>query len=300
MKMNKAKVIDVQTQMTTKKGALWPLELKEMFEAVFKHKIPYYQTEEEMIQSFREAGARVMIRLASGDKKDFGQIQEAHDYVAQLKRDYLDVVIGFWVPLDPRLSLLKNLRELERCIKDLGSFGYYHNGMLSGIPANDKSLYPLYELCQEEGVPVKISTGHTAAGAGTPGGSGIHLKIEHPIPNIDDVAADFPQLTVIGAHCAWPFHNEMISVMVHKTNVYNDLHGWSPKYFPTELKREVNGRLKGRFLFGSDYPFFEYQRLFRDWEAEGYKPEVLENVYYKNAQRVFGLLKKEAKEWMRN
>ena len=131
--------------------------------------------------------------------------------------------------------------------------------------------------------------GHTALGAGTPGGSGRHLKHERPIPVLDDVAADFPDLIVMGAHCPWPFHNEMISVMVHKTNVYCDLHGWSPKYFPAELKREINGRLRSRFLFGSDYPFFEYERLFRDWESEGYKPEVLEGVYYKNAQRVFGL-----------
>jgi hypothetical protein len=141
----------------------------------------------------------------------------------------------------------------------------------------------------EARVPVRTSVGHTAAGAGLPGGGGLHLKMENPIPNIDDVAADFPALTVIGAHCPWPFHNEMISVMLHKANVYNDLHGWSPKYFPPELKREIQGRLQDRFMFGSDYPFFSYERLFRDWEAEDYKTEVLEKVYYKNAQRVFRL-----------
>ncbi len=76
--------------------------------------------------------------------------------------------------------------------------------------------------------------------------------------------------------------------MLHKTNVYNDLHGWLPRYFPAEIKREINGRLKNRFLFGSDFPFFTHQRLYEDWEAQDYKPEILENVYYRNAQRVFG------------
>ena len=80
----------------------------------------------------------------------------------------------------------------------------------------------------------------------------------------------------------------MIAVLVHKANVYNELHGWSPKYFPAELKREINGRLQDRFMFGSDYPWFAYERLFQDWEAEGYKSEVLDKLYCKNAQRLFG------------
>jgi len=287
--MGEIKVIDVQTQMTTKKGALWPIELKEMFEITFKHKFPYYQTEEEMVAGFKKSGARVILLPKSADKTDFGEIREAHDYVYELKEKYPDIIAGFWITLNLELSFLNNLRELERCITKLGSFGYYHNGMMCGVRANDKTLYPLYELCQEQQVPIKISVGHTAAGAGSPGGSGIRLETERPIPHVDDVAADFPELTVIGAHPAWPFHNEMTSVMVHKANVYNDLHGWSPKYYPAELKREINGRLKNKFLFGSDFPFFEYERLYNDWDAEGYKPEVIEKVFYKNALQIFKL-----------
>lgn len=118
---------------------------------------------------------------------------------------------------------------------------------------------------------------------------GVRLATERPIPNIDDVAAQFPELTIIGAHCPWPFHSEMISVLVHKANVYNEVHGWSPKYFPEELKKETNSRLKTKILFGSDYPFFTFERLVKDWEAECYKPEVLENVFYKNAEKIFGI-----------
>lgn len=282
------KVIDVQTQMTTEKGAMWPLSYKEFFEAAFKTTIPYYQTEEEMMDGFREADAQVILVPPTGGKDDFGEIRNAHDYMAQLKTDYPDVVYSFWVSPVPGVSIIKWIRELERCVKELGSAGIYYNGFLHGIPASDKLLYPFYDLCQEAGVPVKISVGHTAAGAGLPGGSGIHLlRTESPV-HIDDVAADFPHLNVIATHCPWPYHNEMISVMLHKANVYNDLHGWLPRYFPEEVKREINGRLKHKFLFGSDYPFFTFQRLYHDWEAQGYKPEVLENVYYRNAQRVFG------------
>jgi hypothetical protein len=144
-------------------------------------------------------------------------------------------------------------------------------------------------VCAEAGVPVKLSVGMTAIGQGRPGGGGIHLSHENPIPYVDDVAVQYPGLTIIAAHCAWPFHNEMIAVLMHKANVYNELHGWSPKYFPPELKREINGRLQDRFMFGSDHPWFSYERLFRDWESEGYKAGILEKIYVKNAGRILGL-----------
>ena len=283
------KVIDVQTQMTTEKGALFP-GMKEFFEAAFKTKIPYYQSEQEMIDYFKSADAKVILVTPAGSKMDFGEIRAVYDYVGQLKKDYPDTVAGFWAGFHPELSIHKCLAELERCIKDLGCIGYYHMGDLGlGVPANDPKVYPYYQMCMEANVVAKTSVGHTAAGAGLPGGGGVRLKYERPIPVIDDIAVDFPSLTVIGAHCPWPFHNEMISVMLHKANVYCDLHGWSPKYFPPELKKEINGRLKNKFMFGSDYPFFPFERMYQDWEAEGYKPEVLENVYCNNAKRVFNL-----------
>jgi predicted TIM-barrel fold metal-dependent hydrolase len=241
-----------------------------------------------MMNGFREAEARVVLVSPTWGKQDFGEITAIHDYVGQLKKEYPDVVYSFWVSPAPGVNIIKWIRELERCIKDLGSAGVYYNGFSTGIPANDKYLYPFYDLCQEAGVPIKISVGHTAAGAGMPGGTGIHLRTENPI-YIDDVAADFPSLKIIATHCPWPYHNEMISIMLHKANVYNDLHGWLPRYFPPEIKREINGRLKQRFLFGSDFPFFAFQRLYDDWESQDYKPEALENVFYRNAQRVFGV-----------
>jgi predicted TIM-barrel fold metal-dependent hydrolase len=71
---------------------------------------------------------------------------------------------------------------------------------------------------------------------------------------LDDVAADFPGLTVILAHPSVPWQAEAISMAVHKSNLYIDLSGWSPKYFPAEPVRAAGGMLSGKVLFGSDYP----------------------------------------------
>ena len=281
------KAIDLQTQMTTKKGALFPKALKASFEVTFKTKIPYYQTEEEMMQVFRDAGIKAIFLVPT--PADFKKMGEIGVYAAKLKDDYPDVVYGSWAAYNPGMNIDKYVTELEKYIDNFGSFGIFYYGASTGVPANDEKLFPIYELCANKKVPVKISVGHTALGAGMAGGMGIRLGTERPIPNIDDVAAKFPKLTIIAAHCPWPFHSEMISVMIHKGNVYNEVHGWSPKYFPEELKRETNSRLKNKIMFGSDYPFFSYERLFGDWDAEGYKPEVMQNIFYKNAERVFGI-----------
>jgi predicted TIM-barrel fold metal-dependent hydrolase len=103
------------------------------------------------------------------------------------------------------------------------------------------------------------------------------------------VAADFPELTIIMIHPAWPWHEEQIAVLLHKGNVYADLSGWAPKYFPDVIKREVNGRLQDKFMFGSDYPEIPPKRWLKEFESAGYKSEVMEKVLYKNALRILKL-----------
>lgn len=287
------KAIDVQVQTFTRESRKFhpdPERIELMARKVFKRESVFIG-EEELISGLRTAGVKAVLMSPMGGAKadrDPAQIKDMHDYMGHLKKTYPDAVLGCWGDIDPRLGY-QGARELERCIRDVGMLGIYTGAILTGIPVNDKQYWPLYNVCAEAGATVKLSVGMTAIGQGTPGGGGIHLSHENPIPYVDDVAIQFPHLRILAAHCAWPFHNEMIAVMIHKSNVHNELHGWSPKYFPPELKREINGRLQDRFMFGSDFPWFSYERLFGDWETEGYKPEVLEKVYHRNAGRILGL-----------
>ena len=288
------KAIDVQVQTFTREAMKYhpdPENIELMARTVFK-RASAFMDEKDFIAGLRSAGVKAILMSPMGwarPERELAQIREMHDYMGHLKKSYPDTILGCWGDIDPRLGY-KGARELERCIKDVGMLGIYTGAIMTGIPVTDKLYWPLYDVCAEAGVPVKLSVGITAVGQGMPGGGGVHLAYENPIPYVDDVAVQFPNLTIIAAHCAWPFHNEMVAVMVHKANVHNELHGWSPKYFPPELKREISGRLQDRFMFGSDHPWFAYERLFRDWESEGYKPEILEKVYYKNTQTIFRFL----------
>ena len=93
----------------------------------------------------------------------------------------------------------------------------------------------------------------------------------------------------VAAHPAWPWQEEMLAIALHKTNVYFDLSGWSPRHFPPSLVRFTNSVLQDRALFGSDYPFFTPERWLRDFEAVDFKPEVRQKVLLTNAQKLLGL-----------
>src|SRR5579871_1813587 len=124
---------------------------------------------------------------------------------------------------------------------------------VQGFFPNDRMAYGLYEVIAEHKLPAIFHSGHSGIGTGMPGGGGLRLKYSNPI-HLDDVAADFPDMTIIIAHPSWPWQDEALSVCLHKPNVYIDLSGWSPKYFPPQLVTRANGQLKHKMLFGSDYP----------------------------------------------
>ena len=106
---------------------------------------------------------------------------------------------------------------------------------------------------------------------------------------IDYVAVDFPGLTIVMAHPSVPWQDEAISIATHKANVYIDLSGWSPKYFPPQLVRAAGGLLKRKVLFGSDFPLITPDRWLHDFEALDVKPEVRPLILKDNAVRVLGL-----------
>jgi hypothetical protein len=81
----------------------------------------------------------------------------------------------------------------------------------------------------------------------------------------------------------------MTAVALHKGNVFWEVSGWAPKYFPPQLKTDIRGRLRDKIIFGSDYPSIPHGRLLREWIELGYSDEVMEQVFHLNAERVLGL-----------
>ena len=127
------------------------------------------------------------------------------------------------------------------------------------------------------------------SGAGAPGGGGVKLKFTRPIPYLDDVAADFPDLTIIGAHPAWPYQDEALAVARHKSNYFIDLSGWAPRYFPPALVEQSRSILQDKVLFGTDYPLLTPERWLKDFETLDFKPDAKAKILKSNAVKVLGL-----------
>jgi len=90
------------------------------------------------------------------------------------------------------------------------------------------------------------------------------------------------------AHPSFPWQDEALSICTHKPNVYIDLSGWSPKYFPPNLIQYANTLLKDKVLFGSDYPLITPDKWLAEFAKLAIKDGVRERILKTNALRLLG------------
>lgn len=255
-------------------------------EAMAKHfKSAPHPTIPETAQYYRERKMAAVIFTVDGEAQ-MGHLRIANEEVAEVAAEHADALIPF-ASIDPARGKM-GAREARRLITEYGVRGFKFHPSVQGFYPNDRKAYILYEAIAEAGLPALFHTGQTGAGAGTRGGMGIHLKYSNPM-YLDDVAADFPDMPIILAHPSFPWQDEALAVATHKPNVYIDLSGWSPKYFPANLVQYANTLLKDRVLFGSDYPVLTPDRWLKDFAQLPIKPEVRPRILRENAIRLLQL-----------
>ena len=197
-----------------------------------------------------------------------------------------DVLIPFG-SVDPRQGAAA-VERARTLVTEYGVRGFKLHPSLQAFAPNDEACYPLYEAMSELGVVALFHTGQTGIGAGLPGGRGIKLRYSDPML-IDDVAADFPDLQIVRAHPAVPWADAAISIATHKANVFVDLSGWLPKYFPPQLVRQLSTLLRTKVLFGSDFPVLTPDRWMASFEELEVRAEARPAIFRENAARLLGL-----------
>jgi uncharacterized protein len=242
--------------------------------------------EDDVIAEFTEAGVEAVL-VALDLETTIDTPPCSNEYVAGMWKRHPDRVIQAWGAVDPFKGEVA-IREAKEAIEVHGMLGFHFHPIMGHFAVNDREHYPLFETISALKAPVMIDVGTTGMGAGIPGGMGAKIRHAHPSA-IDELAADFPDLTIIAAHPGWPWVDEMTAVALHKGNVFWEMSGWAPKHFPPQLKIDMRARLQDKIMFGSDYPSLPYERIFREWDELGYKPEVMEKIYHGNAERVLGL-----------
>jgi predicted TIM-barrel fold metal-dependent hydrolase len=281
-------IFDVHSHWGTKRGYPLQSEAELAKQKQVWNSEPGYKSEDEMADYFRSAGVKTILDFGFTKNLPLDKVKATHDYGMEVQVKHPDVIHGLWLQIHPREGEA-GVKEFERVAKaSKGFIGYLISGPGYGKTADDLIYDPYCDLAEAAQRPILVMVGHTGGGAGLPGGAGMVLDHAHP-RYIDMLAARRPNLTIIGGRPAWPWQDEMISVLLHKPNVWNELHGWAPKYFTPSLKHEIPRRLKNRIMFGADYPLFTYERLVSDWRALSYDQEVLAKVMTGNACRLFGI-----------
>ena len=241
---------------------------------------------EKMVETYRAIDTKAVIFSVDAETET-GDLPDPNDYVAQTVDSYPDVFIGF-CSVDPRKGKAA-VEELERSVLSLGLRGLKLHPIHQAFFPDDPAFIPLFAKAEELGIPVIMHSGYAAAGANAPGGGGFELAYSRPIPHVDSLAARHPNLTIIMAHPAWPWIQEQVAVALHKSNVFIDLSGWTPRYIPKELISEASGRLRKKILFGSDYPYISpvtWLEQFQELDIrDGSRPLILHD----NAARILNL-----------
>lgn len=191
-----------------------------------------------------------------------------------------DVLIPFG-SVDPHRGG-EAISEAHRQARELGVRGFKFHPSLQGFDPSERQFSPLWAALEELGLPVISHTGQNGIGAGMPGGGGVKLKYSNPLL-LDEVAANFPNLDIIMAHPSVPWQEEANSIATHKANVYIDLSGWSPKYFPDSLVRQASNVLSKKLLFGTDYPLIPAEKWLSAFHELPIKHEVCPLILKDNA-----------------
>ncbi|MEM6486528.1 MAG: amidohydrolase family protein [Pseudomonadota bacterium] len=175
---------------------------------------------------------------------------------------------------------MEAVREIHRCVEELGFCAIRVLPWLCEVPPTDRRFYPVYVACCELGVPFCTQIGHT--------GPLMPSEVGRPI-YLDQVALDFPELTIVGGHIGYPWTTEAIAVATKHENVFIDTSAYTVKRYPPELIEYLKSHGRHKVLFGTNYPMITPEVALAGLEQLDLEKRVLKAFLGGNAVRVFGL-----------
>ncbi len=202
-----------------------------------------------------------------------------NDEVASFVSQHPDRLIGLasvdlFRPMDA-------VRELRRCVRELGFRGLRIVPWLWGLPPDDRRYYPLYAECVELDVPFCLQIGHT--------GPLMTSETGRPIPYLENVALDFPELRIVAGHLGAPWTQETISLVTKCPNVYIDTSAYKAKRFPADFADFLRRRGAKRVMFGTNYPMLTPAQCLEGLDELDLSEEARDLYLRGNARRVFKL-----------
>lgn len=236
---------------------------------------------EELLHQMDESGISLAVLHA---EYSYGDVHLLNKTVGEKVKKHPDKLIGF-AGVDP-LASEDPVSDLDHYVSEWDMKGLNLQPWVQGWYANDKRLYPLYSYCQQKNLPLAIHASTNFA---------LHRRIDYSHPlYLEEIACDFPQLTIIANHGGWPWVNEMVAVAWKRPNVYLEIGGVSPKYIAKPgtgwepFLTYANSLLQDQILFATD-SLIPHERAVKEVDMLPLKDHVKEKLLYKNATRVLNL-----------
>jgi predicted TIM-barrel fold metal-dependent hydrolase len=222
----------------------------------------------------------LLVAVRAGDLNVKGSFEIPYARIAEVCAQHPDRFSGL-AGLDPTRGM-QGLRDLEHGVRELGFVGAHFYPHWFGLPPDHAKWYPYYAKCCELDVPIMLQVGHNLV-----------YSRERRLPSVgrpiclDQVAIDFPELTILGIHIGVPWTDEMISMAWKHDNIFIGVDAYAPKHWPPQLVHYLNSYGRHKVLFGTDWPVIDPERAVREIDAMELRPETMAALMRDNALRLF-------------
>lgn len=176
---------------------------------------------------------------------------------------------------------MESVREIRRWVDRRSFIGVRVMPWLWGLPPNDRRYYPVYAACIDANVPFCTQIGHT--------GPLRRSETGRPIPYLEDVMLDFPELVIVGGHVGFPWIDELTTMTVKFPNFHVDTSAYALHRLPPAFVDWMKGVGAKRAMFGTNWPMLSPKKCLEGLNALKLSPEQREAFLHGNARRVFGL-----------
>jgi uncharacterized protein len=236
---------------------------------------------DDYVRIMDEAGVEhsLLIAVRAGDRNWNGSFEIPYDQVARWVDKHPTRFSGL-AGADPTRGM-EQLRDLERAAS-LGFVGVHAYPHWFRMAPDAALWYPIYAKCCELDLPCMLQVGQNL----------IYQKdvrlpsVARPIL-LDQVAIDFPELTIIGIHVGTPWADEMIAMAWKHERVFIGIDAYAPKHLPANLIHYMNSYGSKKVLFGTDWPVIDPRRGVAEMRDHGLRAEAYDDVMRDNAIRVF-------------
>ena len=176
---------------------------------------------------------------------------------------------------------MEAVRELRRWVDGKKFVGVRVVPWLWDLPPNDRRYYPVYAACIDLGVPFCTQVGHT--------GPLMRSETGRPIPYLEDVLLDFPELVVVGGHVGFPWIDELTSLTIKFPNFHVDTSAYAVHRLPPDFVAYMKGLGQDRVMFGTNWPMLSPAGCLQGLDDLKLTDSQRDAFLSGNARRVFKL-----------